>query len=899
MLGISSYLVRMKNFMRLLGDDFTTNNDIDYPEELKKISNTIIYKKFSRNRIVVKFGDEGKNFFLILKGNVQVILPIKKNIVLQQKELRRYLLLLYIYKEYEILKLVIKDNKLNKISDKFDISYYFLFFLKEENFNINNSNMTSDNNDNSNNNNSEDEDDKSNNNDYELKDYKFGFNRKIKRKSFTNINEVNNNYENNENNKLNEEKRVKILKKLMKYYLTEDELAYYERTKDVNLKEADNDLRITPNDYIKRILDFTNNNIKHNINSILKEDSELFIRDKIKSNYFIYEYKKLMELQTGDIFGDLALTEKNIIRTATMISIDECHFACLTKELYSDFIENANEKVRKNKLNYLYSINILKNFPKFILKKKLFTHFGFKNFIKDIYIVKSKEINDKIIFLKDGIFEISFTGKFKDLSDLINFFYNEYNNLLGKKEREELDKNLIDSLNLMEKQRRKIFFLFQKYLNEEFSYVLFLVNAPSIFGFRETEKMIIKEKNKIYYSNINIKCQSLKGEYVHINKKIFYKFIYGTDSFVQEDTKLYVLDFLRKIMKRLLNIRYIKLWNFFLSVGIDKDIQSSINLKKMEKTENIYEIVNKLLLVIKEGQVHSDQISLFLNNYFETLRKKNKINSIKIITQNYQTEKFKKIILSKQKNNKKKYIKLYFNVDKYQISSKNSLNILNTFININKNDNEIISNNKPVTKLKEKMKELFDNKSSNNFSEKTMKIKLRSIVSSYSLSNDTFRSPNNREKLKSKNIININNKNNYLNLRKNRRNFILTRSTSVPNKGYSCLNRRIIVSSYPNSRLNSISTLESNKNNNNNFFATKNIFNKIDFNNVCSSINCYNTTKPRYNPNNFDFLKKRKEKYIKGRNKYIIKNTRILFTKSKIIDKYIRLKRVNSACQSS
>ena len=352
-------------------------------------------------------------------------------------------------------------------------------------------------------------------------------------------------------------------------------------------------------------------------------------------------------------------------------------------------------------------------------------------------------------------------------------------------------------------------------------------------------------------------------------------------------------------MKRLLNIRYIKLWNFFLSVGIDKDIQSSINLKKMEKTENIYEIVNKLLLVIKEGQVHSDQISLFLNNYFETLRKKNKINSIKIITQNYQTEKFKKIILSKQKNNKKKYIKLYFNVDKYQISSKNSLNILNTFMNVNKNDNEIISNNKPVTKLKEKMKELFDNKSSNNFSEKTMKIKLRSIVSSYSLSNDTFRSPNNREKLKSKNIININNKNNYLNLRKNRRNFILTRSTSVPNKGYSCLNRRIIVSSYPNSRLNSISTLESNKNNNNNFFATKNIFNKIDFNNVCSSINCYNTTKPRYNPNNFDFLKKRKEKYIKGRNKYIIKNTRILFTKSKIIDKYIRLKRVNSACQSS
>ena len=43
----------------------------------------------------------------------------------------------------------------------------------------------------------------------------------------------------------------------------------------------------------------------------------------------------------------------------------------------------------------------------------------------------------------------------------------------------------------------------------------------------------------------------------------------------------------------------------------------------------------------------------------------------------------------------------------------------------------------------------------------------------------------------------------------------------------------------------------------------------------------------------------RKEKYIKGRNNYILKNTRILFTKTNKIDKIIRLKRVNSACQSS
>ena len=108
---ISLYLVQMKKFIKLFGEDFTSNKDTFYLDQLKRISSTIMYDKFNRNRIVVKFGDEGKKFFLILKGEVQVILPTKKNVMMQQKEFKRYLLLLYIYKEYEMLKLVIKDNK--------------------------------------------------------------------------------------------------------------------------------------------------------------------------------------------------------------------------------------------------------------------------------------------------------------------------------------------------------------------------------------------------------------------------------------------------------------------------------------------------------------------------------------------------------------------------------------------------------------------------------------------------------------------------------------------------------------------------------------------------------------------------------------------------------------------
>ena len=75
---ISLYLVQMTKFMKIFGDNFTSIKDSSYFEQLKKISSTIIYEKFNKNRIVVKYGDEGKKFFLILKGEVQVLLPTKK-----------------------------------------------------------------------------------------------------------------------------------------------------------------------------------------------------------------------------------------------------------------------------------------------------------------------------------------------------------------------------------------------------------------------------------------------------------------------------------------------------------------------------------------------------------------------------------------------------------------------------------------------------------------------------------------------------------------------------------------------------------------------------------------------------------------------------------------------------
>ena len=46
--------------------------------------------------------------------------------------------------------------------------------------------------------------------------------------------------------------------------------------------------------------------------------------------------------------------------------------------------------------------------------------------MKALNILKTNETSNDIIFLKDGVFEVSFNGKLNDLSDLINLYYREY-----------------------------------------------------------------------------------------------------------------------------------------------------------------------------------------------------------------------------------------------------------------------------------------------------------------------------------------------------------------------------------------------------------------------------------------------------------------------------------------
>ena len=133
------------------------------------------------------------------------------------------------------------------------------------------------------------------------------------------------------------------------------------------------------------------------------------------------------------MFGDLALSSSTSLRTATIVTITECHFAFLKENIYSQSIKEYNEKKRKNMICYLCNIQLLNSISYKSMEKKYFNDFVFKVAKKNEIILKENQKNLNIIFFKEGVFEISFRAKINDICNIINHYYQQLENITKRK----------------------------------------------------------------------------------------------------------------------------------------------------------------------------------------------------------------------------------------------------------------------------------------------------------------------------------------------------------------------------------------------------------------------------------------------------------------------------------
>ena len=198
----------------------------------------------------------------------------------------------------------------------------------------------------------------------------------------TKIEEVDeNNYKNK--NKINFIRNIKIekmienenatkIERFMSKYLTKEEYKSFEDMKERDSSfdtDDENDKMLSSETYISRIKNFKlvyDNNYQlrkksshsqsqifnsapsrkssKKINFVRKEkDKEKEETDNYenlqathnKNTVYIYEYQEIIQLETGDIFGDSALSNNSSKRTATVISLMDSYFGCLNRDIYN------------------------------------------------------------------------------------------------------------------------------------------------------------------------------------------------------------------------------------------------------------------------------------------------------------------------------------------------------------------------------------------------------------------------------------------------------------------------------------------------------------------------------------------------------------------------------------
>ena len=595
---ISIFLYQIKKFIDLFKHNMMNLNeklDSKFFDSLRFISSNIMYSKFNSNRLLMRYGEEGKKFYLSLLGDVAILIPIKKIATITINEYKRYIALLIIYKEYKLLIDVLKEN--NVVYDmEMD------FFEDTQNYD----------------------------------------------KHIDLLQSIN--LFNKDKEEVEKDKYKKDLTQLLDLYLNPEEKKFYNKyvvtKKGKYQEEKDDGLFLSPREYINRIniySDFDFQRVNKEIEKIerearLKKEEEEGpqARNSIDSvnlneikTFLIYDYHRVTELGSGEMFGDQALSSATSQRTATIITITECHFGYLNDEIYAQSIKEYNEKNRKNRICYLCNVPIMSTFSYKLIEKRYYNNFVFKGAKRNESILNQNEKNKNIILLKEGTFEVSFKGTIADISDIINYYMRQYELIARKRSdiNEELTKNVIT----MNRQRKKIERLFYLEINHEYDNKIFLVNAPNIFGMAQTEneEFVIEMENdkkiakKCYNSFYEIKCHSMFCEYVLLDKKLFEKEIMKDDKAIIAKRNGFLKEFYEKTIKRLLVIRYGKIWNLFLENGIYNENNGvNIDWNKIELNQNFIKGIIKLIDTINEYKFLSNDLDKNMNKYFEDKRNK-------------------------------------------------------------------------------------------------------------------------------------------------------------------------------------------------------------------------------------------------------------------------------------
>ena len=301
-----------------------------------------------------------------------------------------------------------------------------------------------------------------------------------------------------------------------------NEEEYYLKILSVNEISADKINKTSVEDYIKHLdPDMILNDIRIDEKSI---NHKILDKDKIIQNNIIIKtffFVQINQMYDGSIFGELALTNPNSKRTATIITKTDCYFGTIIKQYYDLSFRAAQEKSQMRNIAFFIRSPIFKGINQGIFLNKFYFLFK-KRAIKngDVLYKRGKERKSAIFIIK-GELELRALMTLSEIGEIINILGGILEN-----------KYLRDLMDTYEEFKRY-------YSKHKHNIKLCVLKDREILGF---DDMVINGINMFDCVCISSdKTEVYELDYSHIKEaKKYEKIINNINSFVNMKRKLFI-----------------------------------------------------------------------------------------------------------------------------------------------------------------------------------------------------------------------------------------------------------------------------------------------------------------------------------------------------------------------
>ena len=434
---LSNYLKSLKTFIASILQG--QSSDFDVMPLLRKISSDLYCVSYKKNSFMMRIGDIGNTFYVILSGSVSIVVPKEISILMTRTQYinhlnflsdlgEKYLVEKNYYNnigEFPDLKL---ENFINNDKNNNDLKKNLAKKLRTQlKYEVKNNKKIKEENDNESNDNdiiiNKNKEDNNNNNNNSSKNKEDNNNNKNKEDNNNNNNssqnkEDNNNNKNKEDNNNNNNNQSKN---------SSDD----DSNDEINDEMNDKDVK----DQIKKNVNKEEKKDEFSLEKYIKLINGEYIKP-VKDKYLLHNIKllgyfKVTDLNQGNSFGELALINLNQQRTATIFVKEDSFFGVLKAESYNQSLKSIQEIKKRKEVNFVFNTKLFQQIPLYEFSTKYWNYFISRKIKNGDYLFKQGYYRDEIYFILDGEIKITtYNLNLKKtnmyLEEIGNFIFGKY-----------------------------------------------------------------------------------------------------------------------------------------------------------------------------------------------------------------------------------------------------------------------------------------------------------------------------------------------------------------------------------------------------------------------------------------------------------------------------------------